>query len=152
MKKYILVIILSFTLVISCDKDDICLEDTTPNLVLKFVSFENDTIIKEITIDSIRALNSYDIESFQASSLDSISIPLDFNENTTTYKISSNGTSDTIVFNYHRNDVFVSRSCGYITIFEDLEIESTTNHWIKGFNINNTTIDNDTISHINILH
>lgn len=152
MKKYILVLLSSFILVLSCEKDDICIEDTTPNLILKFVDFDNDTIVKQITIDSIKALNATIIESFNDAERDSISIPLNFNENTTTYEISANGTSDTIVFNYHRNDVFISRSCGYITIFEDLEIERTTNHWIKGFTINYTTIDNDTISHISIFH
>lgn len=151
-KLVFLVVIISILFSISCEKDDICLEDTTPNLVLKFIDFQNDTIIKTLEIDSIKALNKALITSFTSTSKDSISLPLDFNENFTKYEISSGGTSDTISFTYERKDIFVSRSCGYKTIFENLEIESTTNHWIKGFAITNTIIDNDTLSHINIFH
>jgi hypothetical protein len=152
MKKYITLIILTLILVLSCEKDDICLEDTTPNLVLKFYDFENDTITKSVKIDSIRAKNNELIESYTAINLDSVLIQLDVNAYKTAYEISSGGTSDTIYFSYDRKDIFVSRSCGYKTIFENLAIDSTTTNWIKAFNINNTIIDNDTTAHINIYH
>ncbi|REE79914.1 hypothetical protein BX611_2814 [Lutibacter oceani] len=152
MKKYFTLIILSLILIISCEKDDICLENTTPNLVLKFYDFENDTLVKSMLIDSIRAIDNVLIGDYTKKTLDSILIPLDLNEFKTVYQISSGGTSDTIYFSYGRNDVFVSRSCGYKTIFENLAIDSTTNNWIKSYNINNTIIDNDTTAHINIYH
>lgn len=152
MKKHITLLVLAFVLIISCEKDDICLEDTTPNLVLKFYDFENDTLAKSVVIDSIRVIDKELIEDYTATTLDSILIQLDVNAYKTTYQISSGGTSDTIYFSYDKNDVFVSRSCGYKTIFENLAIDSITNNWIKLYNINNTIIDNDTTTHINIYH
>lgn len=152
MKRYIILLVLAFVLIISCEKDDICLENTTPNLMLKFYNFENDTIVKTIKIDSIRVLNKSLISNYTAQSFDSILIPLDVNQYATSYQITSGDTSDTIYFSYARNDIFVSRSCGYKTNFENLAIDSTTNNWIKSYNINTTIIDNDTTAHINIYH
>jgi hypothetical protein len=139
-------------LIFSCEKDDICLEETTPNLMLKFYDFDNDTVVKTITIDSIRVLNMSLISSYTKKSFDSISIPLDINQYKTSYQVSSGKTSDTIYFSYDRNDVFVSRSCGYKTLFENLAVDSITNNWIKAYTINTTIIDNDTTAHINIYH
>ena len=152
MKKYFTLIILSLILILSCEKDDICLENTTPNLMLKFYDIENDTLVKSLEIDSIRIINNVLIDDYTNVTLDSISIPLDLNEYKTAYQISSGATSDTIYFSYDRNDLFVSRSCGYKTIFENFNIDSITNNWIKSYNINNTIIDNDTTAHINIYH
>lgn len=152
MKRYITLLVLAFVLIISCEKDDICLENTTPNLMLKFYDFENDTLVKTIKIDSIRVLNKALISNYTAQSFDSILIPLDVNQYATSYQITSGNLTDTIYFSYDRNDIFVSRSCGYKTNFENLTIDSTTNNWIKAYNINTTIIDNDTTAHINIYH
>ncbi len=152
MKKYITIIILVIILVVSCEKDDICLENTTPNLVLKFYDFENDTLTKTILIDSLRAINYELLEDYTNTTLDSVSLQLDLNAYKTAYQIASAGTLDTIYFSYDRNDVFVSRSCGYKAVFENLTIDSLTNNWIKSYHINNTIIDNDTTAHINIYH
>ncbi|UMB54301.1 DUF6452 family protein [Lutibacter sp. A64] len=152
MKKYITIIILAIILVVSCEKDDICLENTTPNLVLKFYDFENDTLTKTILIDSLRAINYELLEDYTNTTLDSVSLQLDLNAYKTAYQIASAGTLDTIYFSYDRNDVFVSRSCGYKAVFENLTIDSLTNNWIKSYHINNTIIDNDTTAHINIYH
>ncbi len=152
MKRYITLLVLAFVLIISCEKDDICLENTTPNLMLKFYDFENDTLVKTIKIDSIRVLNKALISNYTAQSFDSILIPLDVNQYATSYQITSGNLADTIYFSYDRNDIFVSRSCGYKTNFENLTIDSTTNNWIKAYNINTTIIDNDTTAHINIYH
>lgn len=151
MKKYFfLTLILALIFVISCEKDDICLENTTPNLVLKFYDINNDTLVKPVTSLTVWA-NELDTL-YLNKSFDSIIIPLDFNLNKTNYKLVANNIADTIYFSYERKDIFISRSCGYKTIFENLEIDSISNNWIKGFNINNTIIDNDTTAHINIYH
>jgi len=152
MRKYVTLIILAIILIVSCEKDDICLENTTPNLVLKFYDFENDTLTKTILIDSVRVIGYELIDDFTATTLDSISLQLDLNAYKTAYQISSAETLDTIYFSYDRNDVFVSRSCGYKAVFENLTIDSLTNNWIKSYHINNTIIDNDTTAHINIYH
>jgi hypothetical protein len=151
MKKYFLfTLILSLILIWSCEKDDICLENTTPKLILKFYDINNDTLAKSVT-----SLTSWanDLDTIYLNeAVDSIIVPLNLNLDKTNYKLISSNVIDTLYLSYERNDLFISRSCGYKTIFENVEIDSISNNWIKGFNINNTIIDNDTTAHINIFH
>ncbi|MDF1518532.1 MAG: DUF6452 family protein [Lutibacter sp.] len=150
MRKYlILLFILSFTF-INCEKDDICIETTTPKLIIVFY---NDTIpdtkkaVTSLTVSADSLGNIYENQS-----LDSIAIPLDLTKNSTLYKFKSGTITDSINFTYDKRDVFVSRSCGYKTIFENLQIESRTANWIKNDTLKNTTIDNETATHLNIFH
>ncbi|MBT8316195.1 MAG: hypothetical protein HKP59_01060 [Lutibacter sp.] len=150
MKKNLILMALLFLAILSCEKDDICIEDTTPNLVLRFYDNENQTEVKQITDLTVWAINYDSI--YVNESLDSIAAPLDLNQNATTYILVNNLVNDTITFSYDRNDIFVSRSCGYKTTFDNMQIESNTTNWIKNININNTLIDNDTTAHITIFH
>lgn len=84
--------------------------------------------------------------------LDSVSIPLNLENITTSYVIENKSILDTLELTYSPLDVFVSRSCGYKTIFEDFEVKRVTNNWIKDIEIINSTIENDTAAHIRILH
>ena len=148
-KNYIIIFIFLFTF-LSCEKDDICVETTTPNLIIKFYDNDNQTVAKQITELTVWADSKDSI--YINKSLDSIAIPLNLNENFTRYIIENNTIKDTIKFTYNRNDIFVSRSCGYKTIFENLQIESNTTNWIKSISINNSTIDNEKAAHIYIFH
>ena len=150
MRKYlILLFILSFTL-INCEKDDICIETTTPKLIIVFY---NDTIpvtkkvVTSLTVSADSLGNIYENQS-----VDSIAIPLDLTQNNTLYILKSGTIIDSINFTYDRKDVFVSRSCGYKTIFENLQIESRTANWIKNDTLKNTTIENETAAHLSIFH
>ncbi len=150
MRKYlILLFILSFTLV-NCEKDDICIETTTPKLIVVFYNNEipdAKKVVASLTVSVDGKGNVYDNKS-----LDSIAIPLDLTQNSTLYKFKSGAITDSILFTYNRKDVFVSRSCGYKTIFENLQIESRSSNWIKNDIIKNTTIDNETAAHLTIFH
>ncbi|MDO9138493.1 MAG: DUF6452 family protein [Lutibacter sp.] len=150
MRKYlILLIILSFTLV-NCEKDDICIETTTPKLIVVFYNNEipdAKKVVASLTVSVDGKENVYENKS-----LDSIAIPLDLTQNSTLYKFKSGTITDSILFTYDRKDVFVSRSCGYKTIFENLQIESRSSNWIKNDIIKNTTIDNETAAHLTIFH
>jgi len=148
-KNYIIIFIFLFTF-LSCEKDDICVETTTPNLIIKFYDNDNQTVAKQITELTVWADSKDSI--YINKSLDSIAIPLNLNENFTRYIIENNTIKDTIKFIYNRNDIFVSRSCGYKTIFENFQIESNTTNWIKSISINNSTIDNEKAAHIYIFH
>jgi len=150
MKKYFTIIILIFLTILSCEKDDICIEDTTPNLVIRFYDNETQTDLKLISNLTVWAINNDSI--YVNESLDSIASPLDLNQNTTTFILANNLVNDTITFSYDRNDIFVSRSCGYKTLFDNLQIDSNTTNWIKNISINNTLIENDTAAHITIFH
>ena len=135
---------------ISCEQDSICIDPTTPNLVIRFYDFDNRSETKSVLLDSVWAENKglYIINQ----SADSIAVPLDLNENLTLYNLGSNALVDQIKFNYTRKDIFVGRACGYKTIYEDLNIESTENNWIKEIEIINTLIDNDTAAQVYIFH
>jgi len=148
-KNYVIIFIFLFTF-LSCEKDDICVETTTPNLIIKFYDNDDSTAIKQITGLTVWADSKDSI--YVDKSLDSISIPLNLNENFTKYIVESNNIKDTIKFTYNRNDIFVSRSCGYKTIFENFQIESNTSNWIKNISIINSTIDNEKAAHIYIFH
>lgn len=148
-KNYVLIFIFLFTF-LSCEKDDICVEITTPNLIIKFYDNNDPTVIKQITELTVWAEAKDSI--YINKSLDSIIIPLNLNENFTKYILENNTIKDTVKFTYNRNDIFVSRSCGYKTIFENLQIESNTANWIKSISINNSTIDNEKATHIYIFH
>ena len=144
-----LLFILSFTL-INCEKDDICIEATTPKLI---VVFYNDSIpADKKKVDSLTVWADEKGKIYENRSIDSIAIPLDLTQNSTLYKFKSGALIDTINFTYDRKDVFVSRSCGYKTIFENLQIEIRSANWIKNDTIKNTTIDNETAVHLSIFH
>ncbi len=137
---------------LSCEKDDICIEDTTPKLVIRFYDDTNRTELKQLAISYIWAVDKDSISTYSGITIDSIAIPLNLSENITKYVIESDAIKDTIEFSYSRNDIFVSRSCGYKTIFENLVIDRNTVQWIKDTEIINSTIENDTAAHINIYH
>jgi hypothetical protein len=150
MRKYlILLVILSFTL-INCEKDDICIETTTPKLIVVFYNNDIPATKKEVTSLTVSVDSLGNI--YENQSIDSIAIPLDLTKNSTLYKFKSGTITDSINFTYDRRDVFVSRSCGYKTIFENLQIESRTENWIKNDTLKNTIIDNETATHLNIFH
>jgi len=150
MKKYITIIIVLFLSILSCEKDDICIEATTPNLVIRFYNNDIQTDVKQVSGLTVWAEGKDSI--YVNQSLDSIIIPLDINQNNTLFKFSKGTLVDSINFTYDRNDIFVSRSCGYKTIFENLQIENNSINWIKNININNAIIENDTAAHISIFH
>lgn len=149
MKKYSLLLFLFVIAFSNCEKDDICVEATTPMLIIKFYDYtnpENSKLVNSLTVWANEKDNLYNNEQ-----LDSIVIPLNLNENYTLYKFQSGSDIDSVNIAYERKDIFVSRSCGYKTVFENLTIE-TTDTWIKDYLINNSTIENETNTHINIYH
>ena len=150
MKKYISILLLFTFTIISCEKDDICIDATTPSLIIRFYDNDIQTEIKQVSGLTVWAHGKDSIYVNQA--LDSIVLPLDLTKDNTLYKFSSGIIEDQINFTYTRNDVFVSRSCGYKTIFENLQIDSNTTNWLKDISINNSTIDNETAAHITIFH
>jgi hypothetical protein len=152
MKKYLILIIVFLVTQLSCEKDDICIEPITPSLIIKFYDNEDHSQLKQLSKTYIWAVGKDSLSDYSNKSLDSIVLPLDLSENITKYVIENNAMKDTVEFSYSRNDIFVSRSCGYKSIFENLAIRNNTILWIKDTEIINSTIENETVSHINIYH
>ena len=181
MKYFKYLILTTITIIIgvnlSCERDDICPESTptTPRLVIDAYDVDNVDDKKNVPglliigVDNDNALPGYTI-----TSTSSIKLPLRTDANFTQYilikdaTINDNGTPndtsddtiegnyDTITINYLREEVYVSRACGYKTIFNNinLTVETDTDNWIKSRIplIEDNIIDNEAETHFNIFH
>ena len=151
-------VILILFFFISCEPDDICLEsnEDTPNLILKFVdSFSSEN--KSVSNLRIKGINN--IEDFFVGNVDSISIPLNNYENTSSFSFtkefeSNQSNEDLIYFNYARNNVYISRSCGYKMEYdiENIIIENDNSNWIEDAIIETRTVNNEMSHHVKIYH
>jgi len=151
MKK--ITLLLGFLLLISssCEKDDFCLENpVTPNLILRFYDDVNRETLKKPASLSVWVDGKDSI--FSNVTLDSIYIPLNSLEPETVYNFSDGTTVDQFTITYTTEEAYVSRSCGYKIIFNDVNF-SSTNTWIKDFTPSTlTTIDNQDAAHVQIYH
>lgn len=159
MKKY-LTLLLLFSFIVSCEKDDICIDETTPHLIIVFYDKDDATTRKkvaELQVD-IKSTNEelVKIDTFKAT--DSIAIPLqvnnDFTEIHLTKILEDKDTKEKDIFtlNYKREDIFVSRSCGYKTIFKSNTISDVTENWIDNITIITPDIVDEETTHIHIFH
>lgn len=170
----IVIIVISY---LSCERDDICPESTptTPSLIIDVFDFDDQESKKNVINLVISGVDNDDVLSgYELVSSNNIVLPLKTTENTTQYilikeaSVNDNGTPDdstddfydgnydTLTINYSRRDVYVSRACGYKTIFENvtLTIEDDTDNWILSQQpINsNQSVEDETTTHFNIFH
>ena len=157
-KKLIYIFLFAF-IFNACEKDDICLSPTTPKLVLRFYDASDPTVLKKPTSLSIWAEGKDTLATFKNVTLDSVFIPLNTNTTQTVYNFKTSATGNLpdrkynkLTLSYTKEEVFVSRSCGFKTIFKDVTITSD-NGWFQSLTPNSITlIDNDNNAHINIFH
>jgi hypothetical protein len=122
MKKILLLLLIAVSFS-SCEKDDICTDETTPRLILEFFDVSNPTVPKNVINLKVKGVNSsLDLGLFTGVS--KVELPLDITKDTTKYSLILNSTGslgapneDFLEFNYTRQDVFVSRACGFKTVF-----------------------------------
>jgi len=154
---YILFLALVFT---ACEKDDICLSPTTPKLVVRFYDNANQTALKSVERLSIWADGKDTLSIYKSVSLDSVAIPLNVNTTQTIYHLKTNTVDgnkannliNTITINYTTTEEYISRSCGFKTIFNNVTI-SSNNGWIQSFTPTSLTkIDTQTSAHVKIYH
>jgi hypothetical protein len=157
MKKYYLFLSLIALLISSCEKDDFCIEPITPNMIIRFYNATNISETKAVTDLTV---NPNDLDSIYTNvSIDSIVIPLDVTSNQIIYNFSSGTNVDILTIDYEIEEVFVSRSCGFKAIFNNVTVTSdVSNDWIIGLTetLENTitipTIDHESAAHIQIFH
>lgn len=141
----ILTILFSFALSFSsCEKDDICAEDTitTPRLVIEFYDATDTATLKNITNLGIIAPGFTNGYAFNGVS--QITVPLKTTDDSTTLQFIENGSDDdntndnidVITFNYTRQDIYISRACGYKTNFtlddtNGVVVTSDGDNWIS---------------------
>jgi hypothetical protein len=157
MKKYYLFLSLIALLISSCEKDDFCIEPITPNMIVRFY---NATNISETKAVNDLTINISNLDSIYTNvSLDSVVIPLDVTSNQIIYNFSSGSNLDILTIDYEIEEVFVSRSCGFKAIFNNVTVTSdVSNDWIIGLTetLENTitipTIDDESAAHVQIFH
>jgi hypothetical protein len=162
MKKIVLLLLLSITFS-SCEKDDICAEETTPRLVLEFYDISNPSNLKNVLNLKITGEGQSELGTYNG--VNKVELPLDIINDTTKYSLILNSVSstesneDSLQFNYIRQNVFVSRACGYKTIFElnatpngviKTDAATPDGFWIQDINIVTTNIETENETHIKI--
>jgi len=157
MKKNYLFLLLIILLVSSCEKDDFCIDPITPNMIIRFYDATNPLETKVVTDLSVNPEGLEDL--YTSTSLDSILIPLDVTSNQIIYNFSTGTNIDVLTIDYEVEEVFVSRSCGFKAIFNNVTITSDpSNDWILGLTtsldntITITTIENESAAHVQIYH
>jgi hypothetical protein len=135
----------------SCEKDDICIfNPLTPKLVIGFYDQDNPETLK--TVESLSIWVEGKERIYENASLSSIELPLNSFDTQTVYQLSK-GTSiiSTLTINYTPQEDYVSRSCGYRFIYNDLTLGSDAS-WISALNPTNLTVINSQTEHVQIFH
>lgn len=129
MKKTILLLLfLSFSFS-SCEKDDICDGNTltTPRMVITFYDINNPSVEKSVTNLAIIADGMENGVLYNGGTLingSTVSIPLKTVVDVTTFRfilnygstnVAAPANEDVITLNYSRENIFVSRACGFKT-------------------------------------
>ncbi|MEQ6123832.1 DUF6452 family protein [Pseudotenacibaculum sp. MALMAid0570] len=150
MKKYLYILILLTLITTSCEKDDFCIDPVTPNLIIRFYDATNNSDTK--TVSNLYVWPEGRDSIIVNSVTDSIAIPLDVLNTQTIYNFSDGTNQDQITINYTVNEVFVSRSCGYKAIFNDVSFGLVSNNWINSLTATTIAIENESAAHVQIFH
>lgn len=167
MKKIIL-LLFAMTVFSGCEKDDICTDETTPHLVLEFYDDSNPSVLKNVTSLQITGINSDGTEMATPlgtyNAVSKILLPLRNTEDVTRFNLvlNSNNASainlDKLEFNYTREEIYVSRACGFKTVYElnatgGVVLTDATPadlFWIRNMSIQTNTIETENEVHIKI--
>ena len=151
--KYVYVISGIFTamLLFSCERDDICTtEIKTPRLVISFYDNEQPDMIKNVDTLSVWAPGKEKL--YDRQKVDSILLPLNPATTGLQYILQSGNKTDTLYLQYHPQEKYISRSCGFIYTFLLQEGTHTSTSWIKNTDISTPQpIDNEQ-THLKIYH
>ena len=138
-------ILISLILILSCEKDDICIEgsDNTNRISIGFLDDEtkNPTGISLVNLKSI-GNDSIIHETFSGQS---IKLPLKVNSTKTQFLFDNNDLIDTLTIYHQSIHQYLNRSCGYKSNFiinSQTEITKQTG-WIREISIIKDSIFNE---------
>jgi hypothetical protein len=176
-KVLIIPILLIAMLSISCERDDICPDatPTTPRLIIDLLDAINPDTKKNVFDLVVIGVDNDDfLPDYIFQDTDDLILPLRTDDNTTEYilikeaSVNDNGTpndntddfvdgnQDRITLNYSREEVFVSRACGFKTIFKNvtLTIVQDGDNWMLSREplTDNQSVEDETTTHFNISH
>ncbi len=155
----------------SCERDDICASTTptTPHLIVRFYNINNRSELKTVRRMNVTAEDNPNYI-LNDKTVDSLVLPLRVdaldNVNTSRFVLTRDqdyatdsipttaANADIIEINYTPELIYVSRACGYKSIFNNLSAirETDAINWIIDIEVINTTINNEDAAHINIYH
>lgn len=166
------------TVTFSCERDDICAETTatTPRLLLQFYDIASQDELKFVPRLTVfgEGLNAEESSIVSSSNVTEIALPLivgtEGEETITRYNMvrsatnndgtpNSEANTDIIEIIYTSQFQYVSRACGYKSVFTNLRVNiiNDGNNWalataFPNNNSNNINVENENSTHINILH
>lgn len=147
----------------NCEKDDICDENTstTPRLIMQFYDRDNPETKKNVT-NLLVAGDGSTQDPMLFTAVSKIELPLNTVADLTAYHFTINSTNttldneDILTFHYTRDDVFVSRACGYKTVFlldqatpfvQDI---GSDGQWMEDITVEQPDIQNENEVHISV--
>lgn len=168
--KRVLIVLMVLSIFInfsSCEKDDICVDGDTPFLIVGFFDVGDTTAFKEVNSLRIRAIDIDEIftsDNFidRSTVRDSIFIPLRLDANTTAFEFILNsegddetGNIDNLSFSYDVGEQFISRGCGFVGNYNNLDTIRTLSNedWIQRITVvEENIVNNPTAIHVKIFH
>jgi hypothetical protein len=177
MKKIISLLLVVIIASSSCEKDDICDANTptTPRLIFEFYDISNPSVLKSVTDLKVTGEGKDEPYIFNptatgdarfVTSGTEIAIPLKTDDDTTTYTFTLNSRNsnptlidvDKVTFNYSRRDVYVSRACGFKTLFQlapsnrivHTAVPASKLKWMRTISVEKSNIDNENETHIKV--
>lgn len=161
-------ILLLIITISACEKDDICVEGDTPQLVIRFYDAENTTEFKAVpNLRVVGAGKNVTVNTFtDRGTLDSIAIPLNPGETISEFLFIIDsaddedgfeaGNIDGLDFSYEVQEEFIGRACGFIANYENLTATTTPDAeiWIQNVEVAKAMVKTeDTLSaHVKIFH
>ena len=164
--KKIVFITLSLLLAVSfwnCEKDDICASGTpvTPRVIIEFYDAADPSVLKNVTNLGVIAPTFSEGKAFN--NVSKIEVPLRTTADVSTLNFIQNGSDtnttndnvDEITFNYQRVDEYISRACGFKTLFylndtNPIELTVDGNNWIQSIEVLQPNIETENEVHVKI--
>ncbi|MCL9804550.1 DUF6452 family protein [Flavobacterium amniphilum] len=176
MKKFLLILVFATTTISlwNCEKDDICEEGTptTPRMIIEFYDNSNPTVLKSVTDLKVQAQGEPNGIVFDETETGDakyrftgkkLELPLKTTADLVKYTLTLNDgnanpnaiNSDIIDITYTRDDIYVSRACGYKTVFQlndpnGMVLTTDANNWIKEISVLTNSITTENEVHVKI--
>jgi hypothetical protein len=147
----------------NCEKDDICAEGTpvTPRIIIELYDATRPTVLKNVT--QLGVIDPNNTSGIAFNGVSKIQVPLKTTTDVTTLQFIQNGSDtnttndniDVLTFSYERVDVYVSRACGFKTLFylndtNPVVLTADGNNWIRNIQVQQTNIENENEVHVKI--
>lgn len=147
----LLIPILSVFAFWSCEEDDVCIEGTTPPLIVTLKKSDA-TVMDSLFVYRQEANGAFTTVNNGAPK-DSLAIPLRLDESESTKVVfalrrNSPSLTDTVSFTYDYAIEYISKACGYKVIYNNISERQKTHHFIKNFKLLKNNITDETSAHI----